>query len=510
MNLLLVVENGRARRWMTKLARRLITLGADVRVETVAAAVAADRGVELLLDLEHLLRRRLRDCGADRIETSAIAPVADAGFAPDLVIDLTATPSPRAGIPVLAVAYDGVHGEDGAIAALTAGATPVAEVVDLAEGRVLERGLASLEAAAGLGGGIDAVSSRIITLIEARLAARIAGRERADPPTIEPAPRGARRPLALRVGTSVAGSVARAIYRLCCHAPHWRTGWRLHDGPGIGETGDFSGPRFNVLPDPGHRFYADPFPAARDGRAWVFVEDLDHRHGKGIVSAIPFDDEGPSGPAIPVLEEPWHLSYPFMIEHGGELWMIPESSNARDVAIYRCARFPDRWERAATLLDDVSLSDATVLEDGGRWWMFGTVYDGEGGWSDVLAIYSAPSLFGPWTALEANPVLIDRTNARPAGHFFRHDGRLFRPVQDCSGGYGSALAIAEITRLDDGGYDQIVRHRLAPGRHWPGRRLHTLNRLGRLEVIDGSVVRPKSTFLAGLVEASTVPSEGSR
>jgi hypothetical protein len=46
--------------------------------------------------------------------------------------------------------------------------------------------------------------------------------------------------------------------------------------------------------------------------------------------------------------------------------------------------------------------------------------------------------------------------------------------------------LAEITRLDVGGYEQVVRNVLAPCPEWPGRRLHTLSQAGGLEFIDGS------------------------
>lgn len=505
MRLLLVVEAERSRRWMVRLVERLAGLGVEVRLEIVSAATPPERGLELLLDLERAIRHRWRPCGADRIDAAGLAPRADAGFAPDLVIDLGERPRARGTTPVLAVAWDGVHGEAEAFVSLLSAATPVGELVDLATGVVLERALASLEAASGIGGGFEAVAARLVTLIVARIDARLSGKARPDAPAVDREARGRLRSAAAVASHSFASSLVRAIYRLCCHAPHWRVGWRIHDGPGIAETGDLSGPLFKVVPDPGRRFFADPFPVTRDGRTFVFVEDLDHAVGKGLISAIPFDESGPTGPAEVVIEEPWHLSYPFFVEHGGELWMIPESSTAGDVAIYRCARFPDRWERHATLLEGIALSDATVFEENGRWWMFGTLHDGEGGWSDMLVLHSAPSLFGPWTPHPANPVLVDRTSARPAGAFFRRDGRLFRPVQDCTNGYGGELALAEVTRLDDGGYAQVVRDRLAPGPLWPGRKFHTLNRDGRLEVIDGSVYRPKSRWATSLVEARTVP-----
>jgi hypothetical protein len=64
-------------------------------------------------------------------------------------------------------------------------------------------------------------------------------------------------------------------------------------------------------------------------------------------------------------------------------------------------------------------------------------------------------------------------------------------TQDCSRTYGGALGLAEIRRLDADGFEQHVEAVLQPGLSWPGHRLHTLNRAGRLECIDGSRLAPK-------------------
>ena len=64
-------------------------------------------------------------------------------------------------------------------------------------------------------------------------------------------------------------------------------------------------------------------------------------------------------------------------------------------------------------------------------------------------------------------------------------------MQDCSQGYGAALALAEVTELSPTTFRQQVRHNIAPGPAWPGRKLHTLNRSGTLEVIDGSRIQPR-------------------
>jgi hypothetical protein len=61
--------------------------------------------------------------------------------------------------------------------------------------------------------------------------------------------------------------------------------------------------------DDRRRFYADPFPIVKDGRTYLFVEDFEHRLGRGVISAVAFDDSGPVGNPRPVLETEFHLSY---------------------------------------------------------------------------------------------------------------------------------------------------------------------------------------------------------
>src|SRR5690606_30656375 len=104
-----------------------------------------------------------------------------------------------------------------------------------------------------------------------------------------------------------------------------------------------AGAPWSRLAGPVDHFYADPFPLFRDGRDYIFLEDLDHRTDKGIISVVEFDGNGKPGPAKPVLEEDCHLSYPFLIERDGEVFMIPETSARREIAIYRASEFPFRW-----------------------------------------------------------------------------------------------------------------------------------------------------------------------
>ncbi len=68
------------------------------------------------------------------------------------------------------------------------------------------------------------------------------------------------------------------------------------------------------------------FPAVWRGETWLLAEDFDHRHTEGDHLGDPVSGRmGHRARRAPVLETPWHLSYPFLIEDGGEIWMIPES-----------------------------------------------------------------------------------------------------------------------------------------------------------------------------------------
>ncbi len=302
-----------------------------------------------------------------------------------------------------------------------------------------------------------------------------------------PAASGAITGMAMRnLAKGVARGAVAAVYRRLHWSPHWRVGWRKLAGPDLFDLKQHPDTGWIDLPDDGTRFYADPFGIEHGGKVTLFVEDFVHTVGRGIISAVTFGPDGPEGRPEPVLELAEHLSYPFVFAADGEVWMVPECGASGRIDLYRSTAFPGGWVREATLVHNVVASDATLIQHDGAWWMLATVQGG-GGYSDMLHLWSAPDFRGPWSPHPANPVLIDIASARPAGAMIHRDGALYRPVQDCRGGYGKALGLARVLRLDAGGFEQRVEAILeAGGPLWPGRRIHTLNRCGGFEFIDGS------------------------
>jgi hypothetical protein len=194
-------------------------------------------------------------------------------------------------------------------------------------------------------------------------------------------------------------------------------------------------------------FVADPF-IFRDGdRWWMFFEIWHWRKKQGEIGlASAADPRGPWRYERVVLAEDFHLSYPCVIESGGERYMVPESHDAGGVRLYRAKSFPHEWEYAATLLEGPYLADASPFEHSGRWWMF--VDSSADKAHHTLRLFTAEKLAGPWAEHPRSPVVEgDNRIARPAGCPKFSNGRLVRFAQVCAPEYGTAVRAFEITEL---------------------------------------------------------------
>ncbi|CAM3991655.1 glycosyl hydrolase family 43 [Roseateles saccharophilus] len=249
--------------------------------------------------------------------------------------------------------------------------------------------------------------------------------------------------------------------------------------------------RITWLPDPGRwRYLADPFGLVRGDALHVFVEAYDYRVKRATIERheLGLTDLAWRG-CTTVLDQPFHLSYPQVFEHEGETWMVPESYQAGEIALYRAGDDTlDNWERECALLGGLPGADATLAEHGGRWWMFYTLVGPNARDQRELHMAHAPALAGPWTPLPANPVRVSRDGARPAGRpFLSHDGVLTLPVQDSSTGYGGATRLLRFPALTpervviEAGAERLTGD-LASASHKAG--LHTLSGCGGFTLID--------------------------
>jgi hypothetical protein len=241
---------------------------------------------------------------------------------------------------------------------------------------------------------------------------------------------------------------------------------------------------FELLPCPSDRFYADPFLIERNGRAFLFFEDFRYKLGRACISYCEIFQDGTCTKPTVALNFPYHLSYPFVFEDEGTLYMIPESRSRRNIALYRAIDFPGTWVPDTILLNDVHAVDTTIIRMDGKYWMFAGTSDGRYSNSDELSVFFSDALRGPWTPHPRNPIVSDVRRARPAGKLFYHDGKLIRPSQDCSKEYGYGLVFSEVIKLTQTEYEERTISRLDPESIRGSTRNHTYNRTEAFEVVD--------------------------
>jgi hypothetical protein len=292
-------------------------------------------------------------------------------------------------------------------------------------------------------------------------------------------PRALPRP-AVTVGhaarTAVRGAAAksRTVWR--------RTEWfvavrpRTSDGRGNGPL--------QALPNPAGRYLGDPFPIEVDGRHFVFMEDYSRAAGRAVISVSELGPDGAWSPPRRVLERDHHLSYPFVFEQDGEIYMLPETGEAGRVELLRAVEFPDEWQLERVLLDGLTAFDSTLHVEGGRFWLFANVVEGPGDRGE-LWLFSSRSLADDWVPHPQNPIVSDPGTARPAGRLFRREGALIRPGQDCSRLYGEAIVLNRVDALSPTEYRETAVARIEPA--WlPGLEgTHTYTFDSRYEFLDG-------------------------
>jgi len=484
--LVFLCDRSRLRRWQVWLAEALAAGGQSVRFSFVEGDPLPP-SVNLLMMLERLVYGGGVERASDVLDETELRHLPRADGGPyDLAIDFTGRAEGKSEMRTLRPTFDGVAGEAGAIGALLDRRPPRLGLADR-DGRMKDFGACAIEDPALLSRGLDSAFSRMGSLmLPALRRAMRGGHEAMSSPSSRPAvaaSSGTGPAAATFFASSLAGKALARLNELLGRAPRWSIAWRQGASALATETLEIPLDAFSRLRDDGRRYYADPFVLMRDGVAHVFCEEVPFATNKGVISHFTIDADGNASTPRPVLDQPYHLSYPFVFERDGGVWMIPESSSNRTIELYRAERFPDRWVKHATLLDNLLADDATLFEKDGRLWLFASIRDRQASSWDALGLFYADSLTGPWTAHRANPVLLDPASARPAGALFRRDGQVIRPAQDCARGYGRGLAFCRIDRLDEEGFAQSGLARAEPQ---TGRvqGLHTYNRAGAFEVID--------------------------
>ncbi|MCF8111172.1 MAG: hypothetical protein K9J85_06750 [Desulfobacteraceae bacterium] len=145
-----------------------------------------------------------------------------------------------------------------------------------------------------------------------------------------------------------------------------------------------------------------------------------------------------------VIDEPFHLSYPYVFYANENYYMIPETKAAKSVRLYKAIEFPLKWRFVKSIIKDRKLVDPSIVWFEGKFYLFANR-------KKRLYLYYAGDLTGQWAPHPKSPVR--RGNyARCAGRIIEYKGELFRPAQELSKGYGNSMRFFRIRRLSDKEY----------------------------------------------------------
>ncbi len=257
-------------------------------------------------------------------------------------------------------------------------------------------------------------------------------------------------------------------------------------------TGSFFKPGEMILPEPRwlelktkrYQYHADSFGFARDGYIYIICEEYDYKRSKGILVSLQLDIHSLELIRRTVaLELGYHLAYPFLFEHQGTYYCIPENSEGGKVDLYIFDPDSGKLIFEQTLVENLQAVDPSVCFYNGFWWLFFTDRTST---NERLHIWFSSDLKGEYTPHANNPVKVDVRSSRPAGNPFVIDRQLYRPAQDCSARSGRRIAVNKVIALSPRVFDEEVYTIInpSPKSEWNDG-MHTISVSENSIIVDG-------------------------
>ena len=205
---------------------------------------------------------------------------------------------------------------------------------------------------------------------------------------------------------------------------------------------------------------ADPFLFVHNDALFLFYEQKKLRHNGTIMMMRTADLEHWSKP-VEVLREPFHLSYPWVFEKDGHIYMMPETCGDKSVRLYEAVDSElTEFRLVKKLIEqnkkedlDFSFSDSSVVERDGKYYLFTTVRKGG---VNQLRLFCSKEFMGQYHEHPKSPICVSNKYGRNAGHFTQYQGALYRFAQDCENGYGDNVHILKVKKLSTDDYKEDV------------------------------------------------------
>ncbi|VFQ63432.1 unnamed protein product [Cuscuta campestris] len=230
-------------------------------------------------------------------------------------------------------------------------------------------------------------------------------------------------------------------------------------------------------------FVADPFLYVKGDTLFVFFETKNAIMMQGDIGVARSIDRGATWEPLGIaLDEDWHLSYPYVFDYNGNIYMMPEGSAKGDLRLYRAVNFPTEWTLDRVILKK-PMVDSVIIPHDGKYWLLGSDHSGIGAQKNgQLEIWYSASPLGPWRRHKKYPVYNKdkSTGARNGGRPFLYNGNIYRVGQDCGSTYGRRVRLFKIEILTTREFKETevalgIEESLKGRNAWNGARNHHLD-----------------------------------
>ncbi len=199
--------------------------------------------------------------------------------------------------------------------------------------------------------------------------------------------------------------------------------------------------------------YADPFLFKdNQNNIWCFYEEKCEQ-SSGTLKCINLKQ--PTIEYVIDLSLDIHLSFPYVFEDQGIIYMIPETFEINEVCLYESVDFPTKWKNVGQLLSGPYV-DSYIFNFGNQYFLFSTLKTGDEE-KYRLELYFSNNVFGPYRLHSKSPIQVGKELGRSGGSIFEYNNRFFRISQDCSVVYGQELILSEILYISSQEYCEEIK-----------------------------------------------------
>ena len=173
------------------------------------------------------------------------------------------------------------------------------------------------------------------------------------------------------------------------------------------------------------KFVLDPFMMLNDNKYYMFFQAVNRKTNQGDIAYAESQDGKHWKYQKVILDEKFHLSYPYIFSWEDNYYLIPESHQDLSVRLYKAVSFPDKWTYVGNLLTGYHYIDPSIFRYNNKWWLFvNTDFDN-------LNLYYSNNLLGEWKPHPMNPVVkFNKNIAKSAGRVITDNGQLYRMAMD--------------------------------------------------------------------------------